>query len=182
MRRNTALVSVALTGLALAGGLAAPAQAATGPASTAATAAANAATAAKASASKAPTGGEYTVATVATVTIHGDQLGRGKQVTDAIRSVTTNNRGDFVNQVKDKIFTAAGGRHNVMVFNLSQNHKDRFNNVRLYANVKWDKIHYGVWIFESGEFTNLGDGGWINWGFRGWFDRNDKHVKFRRSW
>ncbi|MCM3738638.1 stress protein, partial [Bacillus cytotoxicus] len=28
--------------------------------------------------------------------------------------------------------------------------------------------------------TNQGDGGWINWAFRGWFDRNGNHVKFHR--
>ncbi|MBJ3792196.1 stress protein, partial [Bacillus sp. OA1] len=35
-------------------------------------------------------------------------------------------------------------------------------------------------VFEDGEFTNKGDGGWINWAFRGWFDRDGGHVKFYR--
>lgn len=37
---------------------------------------------------------------------------------------------------------------------------------------------YGIWAFENGEFTNKGDGGWINWAFKGSFDRDGSHVKF----
>ncbi len=40
---------------------------------------------------------------------------------------------------------------------------------------------FGIWVFEDGEFTNKGDGGWINWAFRGWFDRDGGHVKFLSS-
>lgn len=25
-----------------------------------------------------------------------------------------------------------------------------------------------------------GDGGWINWAFRGWFDRDNQHIEFHR--
>ncbi|MFP3821487.1 stress protein, partial [Bacillus sp. SIMBA_008] len=35
-------------------------------------------------------------------------------------------------------------------------------------------------VFEDGSFTNKGDGGWINWAFRGWFDRDGDHVEFHR--
>ncbi|MCY9402193.1 stress response protein YvgO, partial [Bacillus haynesii] len=33
---------------------------------------------------------------------------------------------------------------------------------------------------ESGQFTNQGDGGWINWAFKGWFDRNGQNVTVRK--
>lgn len=36
-------------------------------------------------------------------------------------------------------------------------------------------------VFESGQFTNHGDGGWVDWGFRGWYERNGGHVKSDRS-
>ncbi|MCP9985857.1 hypothetical protein LUX01_03205 [Streptomyces sudanensis] len=111
-----------------------------------------------------------------------DQLGRGRAIADALRGIDTGDRGAFVREAVDKAFEAAGGWHNVMLSNLSHNYEDRFQGTRLYANVKWGNVHYGLWVFESGEFTNNGDGGWINWGFRGWFDRNGSHVKFHRSW
>ncbi|MCY9376009.1 hypothetical protein MOF34_12935 [Bacillus sp. T17B1] len=37
-----------------------------------------------------------------------------------------------------------------------------------------------IWVFEDGSFTNKGDGGWINWAFRGWFDRDDSTVETHR--
>ncbi|CAF2884816.1 unnamed protein product [Rotaria sp. Silwood2] len=42
-------------------------------------------------------------------------------------------------------------------------------------------IGYEIYVFDDGEFTNLGDGGYINWAFAGNFVRdpeNDKIVHF----
>ena len=50
--------------------------------------------------------------------------------------------------------------------------------VKLYANVRYGKVNYGLWIAEGGSFSNTGDGGYINWAFRGWFDRVDNTVNF----
>ncbi|MEW1722828.1 stress protein [Streptomyces sp. NPDC093109] len=175
MRRNTVLATLALTGVTLTGVATAPAQAAPRPATaTQAAVQADAKTVQPAQVGVA--------ATKVKVTIAMDQLGKSKAITDALNSIKTDNRGTFVRDAMNKAFVAAGSRHNVMVFNLSQGYKERLTNKRVYANVQWGNIYYGLWIFESGEFTNTGDGGWINWGFRGWFDRNDKHVKFKRSW
>ncbi|OJH61898.1 stress protein, partial [Bacillus subtilis] len=44
----------------------------------------------------------------------------------------------------------------------------------------YDGISYGIWVFEDGTFTTKGDGGWINWDFRGWFDRDVSTVAFPR--
>ncbi|MFJ3933580.1 MULTISPECIES: stress protein [unclassified Streptomyces] len=180
MRRNTALASIALTALAVTGAAVAPAQAAPLPSATPATATAPATDA------DAPGAKEALPASAAaktpSVKIAMDQLGRGNAIADAIRSVKTDNRGTFVQEAVNKAFDAAGGRHNVMLFNLSQGYQERLHGKRVYANVQWGNIYYGLWISESGEFTNTGDGGWINWGFRGWFDRNGGHVTFHRSW
>ncbi|RSS83683.1 stress protein [Streptomyces sp. WAC06614] len=169
MRRKTAFASIALTALAMTGAAALPAQAAERPAALSRTATPDAAQPAAAAKS-------------VTVKVSMDQLGRGQAIADALRGISTDDRGGFVQQAIEKAFQAAGGRHNVMLFNLSQNYADHFQGTRVYANVQWGNIHYGLWIFESGEFTNQGDGGWINWGFTGWWERNGGYVKFNRSW
>ncbi|WP_236239728.1 stress protein [Streptomyces sp. CC228A] len=164
MRRSTTLAALALTSAAVLGG-ALPAQAAERPTS---------AVPAPASASASAKG--------VSVKVSMDQLGAGNRIADAIRSIKTDDRGHFVREAVNKAFDAAGGRHNVMLMNLSQGYQERLHGKRLYANVQWGNIYYGLWIAESGRFTNQGDGGWINWGFKGWFDRDGGHVTFRRSW
>ncbi|MGW5849009.1 hypothetical protein ACWFQ8_13845 [Streptomyces sp. NPDC055254] len=171
MRRNTALATIALTALAMTGAASLPAQAAERPAAAVATSDIQTPAPAAAAAGKS-----------VTVNVSMDQTGRGAAIADALRGIKTDDRGAFVRDAVDKAFNAAGGRHNVMLFNLSQNYDDQFQGTRVYANVQWGNIHYGLWIFESGQFTNNGDGGWINWGFVGWFERNGGHVKFNRSW
>ncbi|MFF8265720.1 stress protein [Streptomyces virginiae] len=183
MRRTTTLATIALTALTLTGAAALPAQAAGHPAPTPAalSAPASPATASPASAAAEPDAAAAADKSV-NVSVSMDQLGHGKAIADALRAIKTDNRGTFVQEAVDKAFKAAGGQHNVMLFNLSQNYNDQFQGTRLYANVQWGNIHYGLWIFESGQFTNQGDGGWINWGFVGWYERNGGHVKFNRSW
>lgn len=175
MRRSTTLTVLAVTSAALVGAAALPAQAAPAPAPRTA-AEAPAPEGAAAPAVEAAQAADKKV----TVNVAMDQLGAGKRVADAIRGIKTGDRGHFVREAANRAFSAAGGRHNVMVMNLSQGYKERLKGKRLYANVQWGNIYYGLWIAESGEFTNEGDGGWINWGFKGWFDRNGGHVKFRR--
>ncbi|MFF3652609.1 stress protein [Streptomyces sp. NPDC002181] len=174
MRRSTSLATIALTALTLTGAAALPAQAADRPGAPAASAPATSDVAADAA--------EAASGNSVTVTVSMDHLGRGKAIADALRGIKTDNRGGFVQEAVDKAFKAAGSRHNVMLFNLSHNYNDKFRGTKVYANVQWGNIHYGLWIFESGEFTNEGDGGWINWGFVGWYERNGGHVKFNRSW
>ncbi|MFD5618723.1 stress protein [Streptomyces yangpuensis] len=181
MRRNTTLATIALAALTLTGAAALPAQAAGHPAPAPAAVSTPASPAASSPAASEPDAAAAADKSV-TVNVSMDQLGRGKAIADALRGIKTDNRGTFVQEAIDKAFNAAGGRHNVMLFNLSQNYNDQFQGTRVYANVQWGNIHYGLWIFESGQFTNQGDGGWINWGFVGWYERNGGHVKFNRSW
>ena len=67
-----------------------------------------------------------------------------------------------------------------MIMNLSQGYSEQLQGKRLYGNIQYGSIHYGLWIAESGRFTNTGDGGYDNWGFRGWFNRDGKTVDFHR--
>ncbi|WP_445593737.1 stress protein [Bacillus velezensis] len=107
-----------------------------------------------------------------------DLLGIGNSIADAIKSAQ--NRDGFVKNLMESSFYASGQKYNVMVFNLSQEYEDHLNGVQFYGSAVYDGITYGIWVFEDGSFTNKGDGGWINWAFRGWFDRDGDHVEFHR--
>lgn len=56
-------------------------------------------------------------------------------------------------------------------FNLQLDSNSRLKNVQLYKEVLINGIPYAVWVFKSGTFVNKGDGGYINWAFRGRFRR-----------
>ncbi|WP_435051387.1 stress response protein YvgO [Bacillus subtilis] len=105
-----------------------------------------------------------------------DVLGIANSIRDAV--VQNANRSGFVKNMMESTFYSAGQRYNVMVFNLSQNYEEHFRGVKFYGSAVLNGVVYGIWVFEDGEFTNQGDGGWDNWAFKGWFDRNDKHVTF----
>ncbi|MFD4376641.1 hypothetical protein [Streptomyces sp. NPDC058486] len=125
-----------------------------------------------------PSGEAGALGTVPIVTVHGDAPYKGA-VENALKSIDTDDRSTYVQQAVDKVFDAAGGQYNVMVFNLSQGYENSLHNVKLYANVRFGNIYYGVWIFGAGgTFKNTGDGGWINWGFKGWFNRDGGTVTF----
>ncbi|WP_395894402.1 stress protein [Bacillus safensis subsp. safensis] len=119
-----------------------------------------------------------TSTTAGNVNINFDVLGIANALINAANANT--NREGFVKGLMESAFYAAGAKYNVMVFNLSQGYETRFNGVKTFATVKYGSITYGVWVFENGSFTNKGDGGYINWAFRGWFDRNGGFVNFRR--
>ena len=66
----------------------------------------------------------------------------------------------------------------VMVFNLSQPYdSSKLKGVIEFQTVDYHGINYGIWIFRGGEFTNRGDGGYINWAFWGSFERTGKSRK-----
>lgn len=94
---------------------------------------------------------------------------------------SSENRGGFVRGLMEAAAVQAKkGGYNVMVFNLQQDYDtDIRNTAEYFKRVEYDGIPYGIWIFEKGTFTNKGDGGWINWGFYGNFERDGKTVTFR---
>ncbi|WP_420079097.1 stress protein [Streptomyces sp. JL4002] len=101
-------------------------------------------------------------------------------VTDAIER--KQNRSGYVKSLMEGAFYESGQRYNVMVINNANSYTPNLRGVVYDAKVSGIHGTYRVLVFESGEFTNHGDGGWINWAFRGWFDRDGGHVTFRRSW
>ncbi|QBI54067.1 hypothetical protein [Streptomonospora litoralis] len=120
------------------------------------------------------------VAQSPSVTVHLDDAANGFQVARAVSALDEDNRGEFVRRAVEAAFEASGGRYSVIMMNLSQGYEERLETKRLYANVRWGNINYGLWIAEAGRFTNTGDGGYINWAFKGWFDRDGGTVHFHR--
>lgn len=133
---------------------------------------------------QAGTAGEQRVAAVAAerpaVTVHLDDGANGFQVANAISQISEDNRGAFVERSVGEAFRVSGSRFNVIMMNLSQGYSQRLERVRFYANIQYGSVHYGLWIAEAGEFTNHGDGGYINWAYRGWFTRSGGTVRFHR--
>jgi hypothetical protein len=83
----------------------------------------------------------------------------------------------------EKATFAAGKKYNVMVFNMSQSYEKRIKGVKYFKQVNYQGVPYGVWIFKDGDFTNKGDGGFINWAFNGNFTRTGDQghtVKFSK--
>ncbi|MEW1722827.1 stress protein [Streptomyces sp. NPDC093109] len=101
-------------------------------------------------------------------------------VTDAIER--KQNREGYVKSLMEGSFYQANQRYNVMIIKNSNKISHSLKGVVYDAKVSGIHGTYRVLVFESGKFTNHGDGGYINWAFRGWFDRNGMTVNFRRSW
>lgn len=107
-----------------------------------------------------------------------DILGIANTIAGAISS--SENRDAFVKNLSYTAFYSAGSRFNVMVFNLNVDHDYSLQGVYAYGSANYDGIIYGIWVFEEGTFVNKGDGGYINWAFIGWFDRNEGSVTFHK--
>ena len=105
-----------------------------------------------------------------------DILGITQLVIDKVK--INSNRAGFVKNLAESLFDSFHQQYNVMVFNLNQNYEEHFQRVKFYQSTTYDGIVYGIWAFESGTFQNQGDGGYINWAFKGWFDRNGSFVQF----
>lgn len=114
----------------------------------------------------------------ANLSVSVDVLGITNLIVSSIKS--SRDRSGFVKNLMNGAFYGAGQRYNVMVFNLSQNYQQSFRGVKFYGSAVYDGVTFGIWVFEDGEFLNQGDGGWINWAFSGWFDRNDQYVRFKK--
>lgn len=117
------------------------------------------------------------------VSVHLDNGANGFRIAHDITQVRVHYQEDFVKKVIDIAFHDAGGRYNVIIQNLRNNYDEHLQGTHLYANVEFDHVHYGLWIAETGSFTNQGRLGWDNWGMEGWFTRSGdhgRHVDFHR--
>ncbi|MFD4376640.1 hypothetical protein [Streptomyces sp. NPDC058486] len=92
------------------------------------------------------------------------------------------NRGGYVKSLMEGAFYDSGQRYNVMVINDANRYTMDLKGIVFDGKVKSNYGTYRVIAFESGTFVNHGDGGWINWAFQGWFNRDGGNVTFYRSW
>ncbi|KYG34257.1 hypothetical protein [Priestia endophytica] len=111
-----------------------------------------------------------------------DPVAIGQAIEDA--KVSADNRSGFVKGAMEKAFFESGQQYNVVVMNLSQGYNsDGLQGVQYFDTTDYDGVTYGIWVFEQGTFVNEGDGGYINWAMRGWFERtgdDGKTVNFHR--
>jgi len=107
-----------------------------------------------------------------------DPLAMGMAISEAVKSA--DNREGFVKDVTYQAYYNAGQQqYNVIVQNLSQDHEFQLNGVAGYISANYDGVQYGVWLFDSGTFTNKGDGGYINWSGYGYLNRvSDDTIEF----
>lgn len=93
------------------------------------------------------------------------------------------NRASFVRDLLYTAFYRSGQTHNVMVFNLEEEHRQRLYNVQFYGSVTYsDGSRFGVWVFDYGVFENKGARGWHNWGMIGTFkkSKNGETIYFQQ--
>ncbi|MCM2677256.1 stress protein [Alkalicoccobacillus plakortidis] len=92
---------------------------------------------------------------------------------------TADNRGGFVKAARETVSFHTDYSLNVMVLNLSNDYDESsYSGVHYFDTFTYDGAVYGVWAFEEGTFVNNGDGGYDNWAFYGWFDRDGGTVEF----
>lgn len=104
-------------------------------------------------------------------------------------------RGPFVEEKLKEISASNkvnGKAANVLIFNMQQQFqwldpsKPSSELPKEKAPVKTgefkiNNVQYHYWVFETAAiFKNLGDGGWVNWGFSGFYERqtDERIVKF----
>jgi hypothetical protein len=91
-------------------------------------------------------------------------------------------RSAFVQTLLETVTSNIRGSHNIMVFNMQQGFG--FNpdwNSTWFSSQNYQGIQFGIWVFRGPvQFVNQGDGGWINWGFFGSFNRNGGTVDFNQ--
>lgn len=93
------------------------------------------------------------------------------------------NRAAFVRDLLYTAFYKSGQGYNVIVFNLSEEHRQRLYGVLFYGSIQYsDGTRFGVWVFEHGVFENHGNRGWHNWGMIGSFKKsnNGETIYFQR--
>lgn len=92
-----------------------------------------------------------------------------------------NNRDGVVRGLMEAGWFETGEKRNILVIKA-----DHPYTADLKGIVSDAVYHYSgypdfrVVAFDSGTVTNKGDGGWLNWAFRGWFDRDGMTVHFHK--
>lgn len=108
-------------------------------------------------------------------------LGVANQILDlVVQQVETNdNREGVVNSLLEGTWYKHDQSKNVLVMKADHPYTADLQGVGMDAVYHIDGYpDFRVVVFDSGTVTNNGDGGYINWAFQGWFDRQDMTVSF----
>jgi hypothetical protein len=105
----------------------------------------------------------------------------GGIIASAIEEAQANaSRDTFVKNQLEDAWNKAGGRYNIMVINTKLNYSLDLKGVVGDVTYHHSTYGYRVLVFESGTVVNRGDGGWINWGFQGVWNRDGGTVNFSK--
>jgi len=89
-------------------------------------------------------------------------------------------REAFVKSILEKLIFEISRQQlglNALVFNLGQPYEKELKGVVHYWPVQYDGTSYGIWLFRSRTFKNLGEGSYKNWGMYGHFESSGGRVK-----
>jgi len=105
-----------------------------------------------------------------------------RDIANTVNSLVNGNadREAFVKTLLETVISSTRGQHNVMIFNMRQGFDFNPDRSRSwFTSQSYQGILFGIWVFAGPvRFVNQGDGGWINWGFYGSFNRNGGTVDF----
>lgn len=87
-------------------------------------------------------------------------------------------RDEYVKGLRDSYYVNFGGRYNTIAFNLHNAHSYHVYGLVHKSDHRYGLTRYRVLVFRNGWFNNRGDGGYINWAFRGKWVRYDGFVQF----
>lgn len=125
-----------------------------------------------------------------------DELNISESIVKGVQANTK--RDKFIKSLCDKTVEATKKKYNVLVSSLDQGHGRCLNDVVFFAtapykvkfyldattpykvNFSLEPITFRIWAFKSGEFRNIGDGGYINWIFWGRYHRSDHEGRLVR--
>jgi len=89
-------------------------------------------------------------------------------------------RQSFLKSILEKMIFEITSKQlglNALVFNLGQPCNKALEGVVQYWSVQYDGTSYGIWMFRSGTFENLGEGTYKNWGMYGQFKSSGPTVR-----
>lgn len=95
---------------------------------------------------------------------------------------TQDNREGWVRGILESAWYESDEKYNVLVIKDDHDYDANLEGIKFDATYDTeDYPKFRVVVFESGEITNNGDGGYINWAFRGDFERDDMTVTFNKK-
>merc|ERR1711934_1319992 len=92
---------------------------------------------------------------------------------------TNDERGNGTRRAAATAWRKYGGKYNVMCILAGNSYNiDQLKGRQATEAIYIGGYKYMIYVFHSGLFVNYGDGGYVNWAFRGKFTRTGGSVHF----